>query len=156
VTAPQPVGPLFGRAARAKTTRPHDRKAAPLRVRRQARPSAQSDDTARNGDAGTDDLRAQMKDIAAQVASQSAGISDGLRAMFSARIDAARRSGMSAADIAALVRAIRHEMQATLRAVADRAAQELTARTTSAVLSHAGKRGDPTKGRRRPGGPKRH
>ena len=64
----------------------------------------------------------------------------------------ARRSGMGAVEIAALVRAIRHEMQATMRAAADRAAQELTGSMASAAAAHAGKRGDPAKSRKRRAG----
>jgi hypothetical protein len=104
------------------------------------RSSTPSAEGAPTGGAGTNDLRSLMKDVAAQMASQSAGERDGLKSMFAARIAAASRSGMSAAEIAALVRAIRREMQAALRAAAERAAQEMFARTTSAAIAYAGVR----------------
>ena len=99
-------------------------------------------------------MRGAAKAAARAATGQAAAAREGIKAEYANRIDAAYRSGATKEQIAAIVRGIKQEMQASLRAAAELAATDLTGRVSEAISAQRGK--GKTKGGKVPHGPKHH
>jgi hypothetical protein len=114
-------------------------------IERKPADCAELNDDAGNAARDDGEARGMMKAIALDVSGRAGVLRSGLKAMFSARIAAAYRSGMSAAQIAVIVRGIKQEMQAALRAAAEAASAELTGRMAGASTMTRGTGRRPTR-----------
>jgi hypothetical protein len=102
------------------------------------------------GGTGGGSVQAEIRAAAAAAKAEGAGARADIKSHYAARIDAARRSGLPKEQIAAMVLAIRQEMQAAMTAAAARAGAQLTDRM-GAVSGSRGRRRDPNKGGKPPG-----